>query len=459
MQRKSFKPAWLLAVLIIIVAVTGWMQIHNSAISRGETGDGINENQINKDSNKNDSSSNNAGNGKEDGYDSEKEPYGGVFSKQGYLAYVQAGHLYVLDGETGMTKQLSHSGLVQSPQWSYDGQWLAYVQTEAESDIAGSLWLVKRDGSKALQVQGLPEGVMPLACVWSPAENQLAVSCQGLWLISIENKATQIVKNTEITPWLAWSPDGQKVAYSATLSYRPEEVQNRSDALFTFDLAANKIQQHLVSEAAGIEPVAWWPNGKGILYREDPGHSASIAADGLELCSYRLGGQETYRFSAALTYPQWTVLAGDGKVLRAAGDGREIWTNKWLELGDIYNGEVQRLNLPAGIVPADPAFSPDQSQIAFVAAPDLGSGVYPGADEFEQWKGSRLLWTANLNGSGAASLSQAGVNIQKPQWSGNGEYILYVSDSSLWMITAAGVNPQKIADRVSDYAWFKSARH
>ncbi|MCL4439446.1 MAG: hypothetical protein M1609_02300 [Firmicutes bacterium] len=79
-----------------------------------------------------------------------------VFKGQGDLAFVWDGLLYVLYGRTGGVKQLTESGQALQPFWSPHGEWLAFMRLTDPQVMSGPLWLVRRDGSQAHQVQGLP---------------------------------------------------------------------------------------------------------------------------------------------------------------------------------------------------------------------------------------------------------------------------------------------------------------
>jgi len=133
------------------------------------------------------------------------------------------------------------------------------------------------------------------------------------------------------------------------------------------------------------------------------------------------------------------TLAADGRLLRVAGTGRELWNQKWLELCDIRSGTASRVNIPSGSVAADPSFSPDTRQIAFVTAKDLGPKVYLDSKEkLDSWNDTRTLWVTNTDGSGGRPLTHAGKYIQDPQWSRDGKYIMYISKDGLWIIDAQG---------------------
>ncbi len=364
----------------------------------------------------------------------------------GNLAIVQDGKLQILEGETGRLIQINAENRAVQPKWSPDGQWLAYLIINPQDQDTGTLWIVKRDGTEALPVNGLPEAVRYNSYKWSPAENVLAVCCQGVWLVDAQGQPKQVLKTGPNTnPDIAWSPDGQQIAYSVTLPYRQEEVENRSDALYTLDIPTGRTVERLIAPAAGIWLINWWPDGKGLLYWEDPSHAASIAADGLELCSLPLEAKEPFRFTAGLTDRSWLSLSSDNRLLRVAGTGREQWTNKWLEIGDISTGTTVPVVIPPGSVPADPVFSPDGRQIAFVTAPNLDSKEYPSTEKYKVWTRSFTLWVAHPDGSEARLLTPASSDVKHPQWSKDGQHIMYAVDNFLWIIDAEGNASHKIA--------------
>jgi Tol biopolymer transport system component len=365
-----------------------------------------------------------------------------AFKNQGDLAFVWRDLLYRLEGKSGDVKQLTDSGKASRPTWSHDGQWLAFIKVTDAQAGSGALWLVRRDGTEAHQVQGLPGPVGPEDFLWSPTANSLAVRSEGLWLAPVDGGLRPLDPAPGLLAF-AWSPDGKQLAYNITLP--SAEPINRSDALFTIAVDGGKPVQQLTAPQMGVQVAAWWPDGKGVLFWQMPLHSGSLAADGMEIMSLELGHAQAKPLTSSLAHREWLAFTPNGDLLVNAGNGRTVWTNKHLETCDIKAGICQPLAHPQGIVSLDPAPSPDGKRVALVAAKELApdvAGFKP--EQLKEWVATRTLWVVNSDGSDAHALPAAGTGIYQPMWSKDGSQILYVRDNALWLIGAKGGEPQRV---------------
>ncbi|KLU58980.1 protein TolB [Peptococcaceae bacterium CEB3] len=395
-----------------------------------------------------------------------KNPDAAAFKNMGDLAFVRKGLLYTLNGKTGEVKQLTYSGQASNPSWSRDGQWLAYLNVPNPYAGFGSLCLVRRDGSQAHQVKGLPGPAVTFS--WSPASDILAAGDQNsrLWLVPADGTARSLAEFGSF----AWSSDGRFLAYSSTLP--SSNPATRTDALYTVNINGGKPIQEVAPSEGQISVAACWPDDKGLLYWLAPFHGVSVMADGLNLWSLWLGDRTPKLLTSCLVNKDWLSFSPQGKLLLVKGNSRFPWENKELAIADPKAGSVNVLPSPKGDVALDPSWSPDGKYIAFVAAKDMGASWSATPNPFSKWQGTRFLWVENSDGSGAHPLSAAGNGISRPVWSKDGSSILYARDDALWLIKADGRSAQRIIAGSSstssstsskegnspdsiDYAWFQ----
>jgi len=372
-----------------------------------------------------------------------------AFRGQGALAVVWADRLLLLDGDNRTLASVSRPGIITAMAWSADGRWLAYsaASSAAASYLGGSLWIVRRDGREAHRVAGLPPTAGAFS--WSPTADTLAVGtgpgaprAMSLWLAGPAERAHRLSAGMAG----AWSPDGTVLAYAATRPFT--SPQGRSDALYTVPVAGDVARGRYVSKDNGISVVGWWPDGKGLVFFVDPLHSASLAADGLDLYSLaldpRIGAPRL--LTMALPHMAWLAPSPSGHdLLLVAGAGREVWTGKALAVCNVRAAACRTLDQPPRVVSLDPTWSASGARIAYVRARDEGSiGGFGSSRGLLAWVGTRTLWVADANGGGARRLTAAGTGIYDPQWSRDGSHVLYLRDDALWLIPTGGADPTRI---------------
>jgi Tol biopolymer transport system component len=168
-----------------------------------------------------------------------------AFSREGELAFISRGALWVLDGAAGSLRkvasttytaqsvadygfntQVSRSTPVgpSGPTLSHDGRWLAYLVTVQNGDGSPSqLWIANGDGSGARRVEGLSvDGLVG----WSPTADVLAVIAdakgrpQAVELVSVHGDVRRLFAlpaSSTAPTWLdgaVWSPNGRELAVS-----------------------------------------------------------------------------------------------------------------------------------------------------------------------------------------------------------------------------------------------------
>jgi Tol biopolymer transport system component len=363
---------------------------------------------------------------------------------EGALAFTWGTSTYAASADHGTRLITKTAGTNLA--WSHDGHWLAYIQTTTGPKVDASLWIAAAGGGSAHRVTELANVG---SFTWSPTADTLAVSARlagqakavpALWLVSPNKAPRKLVANAG---GAAWSPDGRTVAMNITV---PSSLFSAgSDSLATMAVKGGPITNHVTAQNSGIILSGWWPNGQGLIFMIDPGHSSSIAADGLTLYSISLHGN-TKTLIKTLGYQDWLSWAPSGtKLLVVSGTGREIWTGKSLSVCDAAAGSCHVLSMPKGSVALDPAWSPNGKQVAYVRAKDAGKvGGFSKASTNEAWVRTRSLWIADPTGAHAHQLPAAGPGIYQPMWSRSGTALFYVRDNTLWRIGLTGASPTKV---------------
>ncbi|MDF2628255.1 MAG: putative signaling protein [Symbiobacteriaceae bacterium] len=348
----------------------------------------------------------------------------------GRLAYERAGKVYILEGS-----REREVGFGRTPLWSHDGAWLAYVGSDTPGGPAG-LRMVKADGTGQVSFPGLQADNWRLA--WSPTDTVLAVGTEkGLVLARPTGTVLGLADQARSISSLAWARDGARLAYVTTeLREQPPPV----DTLWTLAVAGGRPVQVMRDEENGIILADWWPDGQSLLYWLAPGHSASIAADGLPLRRLDLATGASNHLETMLLNPRWISWAPDGqKFLAVTGAGRQAWADKTLSICGAQGCGVQAR--PAGTVWLDGVWAPTGDQVAFVQAEAREPIASP-----EGWMETRRLWTSALTGhGGAVEVAGAGGGVYSPQWARDGRHLLYARDGALWYLAIDGGAPVKLA--------------
>jgi len=197
-----------------------------------------------------------------------------AWSGQGQLAFTWENRLYILNGDDGTLTMLSKTDRDAKPQWSPNGEWLAYISDENQ------LIITRADGSTTHEITGLPVPVNSLDYAWSPNSNMLAVTTgvdgHGIYLARPGETLRQIISVDTFVSSFAWSPDGKTIAYVDTLPYDKGNPVNRNDALYIIPKEGGEPLRLHIKEAAGIIIAGWRPGGKELLFWINPGRALLV---------------------------------------------------------------------------------------------------------------------------------------------------------------------------------------
>ncbi|MGA7241313.1 MAG: S9 family peptidase [Bryobacteraceae bacterium] len=182
------------------------------------------------------------------------------------------------------------------PQWSPDSRRIAFT-----SDRGGKrqIYLISPSGGEATQLTAEDNGVGGIA--WAPDAASIAFTSSGpeskakkdrkekygdfesiggdyalnqLWQVKIPAelpsdtkklpKAEQLTKGDQFSvAGFAWSPDGKKIAFSASRDPDPESAQ--TEQLYVLDLADLHVRKLIDAQGPNSNP-KWSPDGKQIAY-------------------------------------------------------------------------------------------------------------------------------------------------------------------------------------------------
>jgi TolB protein len=355
------------------------------------------------------------------------------------LALVRNGDLYMVTKPGGPQRRLTHGLAASEPVFSPDGRFIAFLAGFEPAKGYGRLEIVSTSG----RLSRLRSATMafPGQFAWNPRTDVLAVWGGRLSLLQPSGGGETVVRAGRVGSF-AWAPDGTGYAYSLT---PPSPGAPPADSLYAKTGTAKARLLVTAPATGGLEIAGYWPDGKGVLYWNDPLHSASLAADGLVLSSLPLAGGRPKNLATTLPYPTWVQPNGPGRVLIVAGAGRIAWSGKELEACDVAAGVCTALNTGQGSVAIDPAGTRGSAEIAWVLAKDLGGNTWGFASPtgLAAWNRTRVLRVA-FDGKGAQPpLVVARGDVFDPVWGKAARELAYVQEGAVWLWR--GGSPTRLA--------------
>jgi dipeptidyl aminopeptidase/acylaminoacyl peptidase len=258
------------------------------------------------------------------------------------------------------------------PRIRADGKWAVYV--EAAGDGRSNLWVASADGRERRQwTDGSWRDRSPR---WSPDGERIAwISDRGgnahVRVRRFDSTAEVEIRSEAAPVALAWSAEGEAIAFTAQVDAAKAPVWAPADALPFLRRAAPVAQVFVVPSAGGTP------------------RQVSRAGTG---CA---------------SEPSWSL---DGKVVVAACDGALVAL-------DARGGAAKRLTTEPGLYEA-PIVSPDGARIAFLRT-----------DRKPQSYVVRKVWVMNADGSRARALSGSlDRDARAPQWSSESRTVYFVAD-------------------------------
>ena len=276
-----------------------------------------------------------------------------------------------------------------------------------------SICVVNADGSGLIQLTDDLGDDTYLA--WSPDGRRLAFVSnyrdrKGIYIINSDG--TGLRRIARDAPWdqgPVWSPDGSELAFTSFQNGQHDIVVVRDDGTGRRQITNDELKE---------ESLAWHPDGSKIVYRAyldirmsgNPTHIYAVNSDGSDLKQIT---DSPGSYSEATLSPDGSQIAFIAvqehdrglTVMRVDGGERTLLYRSTRNAHYGFRSRVE-----------SPAWSPDGTRIAFAAQPWNG-GTLP---ELE-------LYVINAGGTGLQRLTHRTGADSKPTWSPDGSKLAFVS--------------------------------
>jgi Tol biopolymer transport system component len=307
-------------------------------------------------------------------------PSGTVLRRDGEVITSEAGRLVAVDPDTGESRIVADVEQTQrrigNAAWSPDGRWVAYDLT------GGGLWVVNAERETRQLAVESSYG----SWTWSPTAPQLAMVRDSRLTVVDASTGRQTDLGDVVGEASApvWSPDGTRILYGA-----------RGGSLYSVDVGSG--DRSLVVRLPGenldsMDEIEWSPDGAYLAIVND----------------LEPGGGRLY------------VMNADGSGVRVLLDNFES------------GGILARNRF---------AWSPDGTRLTYAA--------FSGPDVREL-----RIWTVSLDGSAPSLVASHTSNVGgSPVWSPDGSQIAFVADRSSFVINSDGSGDVRTIDELTYLSW------
>ncbi len=247
------------------------------------------------------------------------------------------------------------------PTLSPDGNQVLFVALQ-------DLWIKEINGDLRQLTNDPYVQILP---TWSPDGNQIAFSSDqdgsfGLWIMNLtDTTSTKVLTTGSSVSGLAWSPDGQSIAY--TQSFGP-----RVGTASVLDISTQKTKSLSVRLGSSVGTPTWSPDGKIIAISTLAPYSSRYreGVNKIVLLSVDDGKQ---RFQKAPDHWSFGVRANDGPVWSPSGDAMALVSKGtlWSLPVDRYGNAIGEPSQLTEELADAPTWSADAKKLLYMATNEL----------------------------------------------------------------------------------------
>jgi hypothetical protein len=282
-----------------------------------------------------------------------------AFVSSGRLLAAADGRLDDIDAGSGATR----------PEWSADGNWLAYLVPDGSRS---SLEIWSRESRRGYRAV---DGIVDFA--WAPGATSRLAALQDTGRVFVVEPAAG--DPSEIVPGggqsMVWSPDGRRLA----VTVRPLDDLAATDRLLVYDAPTARAAERPLT---GVEPgtglvlQSWSPDGEKLATLLKVQHSESIAASGVGAAVIDMtDGAVTLLPVDTTVTPGQLAWSGTTQFLVIAGERTESGGAPLFVCG--ANGTACEPHAPETGLPIELAASPDGHVFAVLETTSRLAAVTP----------------------------------------------------------------------------------
>jgi dipeptidyl aminopeptidase/acylaminoacyl peptidase len=299
--------------------------------------------------------------------------------------------IWIAVSATGARYQLTHSRRSSSAaHWSPDGKLLAFL---SDRDGKTQIYLIAPTGGESEQLTHFESGVSALE--WAPDGRRIAFLAPDpetkaqkerrekygefmevkqheemthIWLVDVPvgsvAKMPEPLRLTEGEQFtvndFSWSPDGQRIAFSATRDASP--ASDGSSEIYLLGVADKKVQKLTAGKGPNRNP-EWSPDGKFLAYETSNGTDFYYYLNSYIAVIPAAGGAPRILSGAFDEEPALLAWGPEGIYF-----GAQQKTSAHLFRLDPQSEKIERITAPDSLMVSSASFTRDFAQVALLTA-------------------------------------------------------------------------------------------